>query len=445
MKTLLIFAGQSTRFWPLKDKCFAKVGGKTILEHQVDRLRSAGLKDILLVGGKHNLSRAKKLFPELKAVEQKDPSLGMREAFVSALPRCGKEPVMLVNSNDVLDADAYKLMLQRFKASKADGFLLARKVQAYFPGGYLTLRQAQGKPSNVIKSIVEKPGKGNEPSKLVNIVAHIHRDPTRLLQLLKEIRTTKDDGYEQALDILFGEKTYEAVAYEGVWQAIKYPWHLLQLLPILLSGQKRSIHKTAQIHTSAVVDGDVVLAKGVKVMAHATIVGPCMIGEGTIVANNALVRGSSVGDRCVIGYNTEIVRSVIGNDVWTHSSYVGDSVVGDNVSFGAGTTTGNLRLDEGEISSSVKNEPVGTGLSKLGAVIGDHCRTGIHSCISPGVKIGSSSFIGSNILVTHDIPDQSFVKQKNIELEIRPNTRQATSPEDRGSFRSLLTAPKKRN
>lgn len=431
MKTLLIFAGQSTRFWPLREKAFAVIAGKTVLEHQVAGLRSAGLKDIVLVGGKHNMKLAKALFPDLKTIIQKDDTLGMREAFLSALPHCKTEPVLLVNSNDILERRAFKDVVTKLRTSKADGVLLARKVKEYFPGGYLTVSGSR------IKGIVEKPGKGNEPSKLVNIVVHAHANAKVLLDALKNMKTGREDGYEVALDGLFKAHRYEALPYEGYWQAIKYPWHLLQLLPHLLPAT-RSIDKSAQIHPSAVVDGNVVLSKNVKVMAHATVVGPCFVGEGTIIANNALVRGSSIGERCVIGYNTEIVRSVINNDVWTHSSYVGDSVIGENVSFGAGTTTGNLRLDEGEITSHVKGEPVGTGLNKFGTIIGDHCRTGIHSCISPGIKIGRGCFIGSNVVISHDVPDNSFVKQRNAELDIRSNTKQVARPEERGKFKKKL-------
>ena len=39
--------------------------------------------------------------------------------------------------------------------------------RAYFPGGYLTLEGGR------VTSVVEKPGAGNEPSDLVNLVAHV--------------------------------------------------------------------------------------------------------------------------------------------------------------------------------------------------------------------------------------------------------------------------------
>ena len=152
-----------------------------------------------------------------------------------------------------------------------------------------------------------------------------------------------------------------------------------------------------------------------------------------------MVRGSSIGRNCVIGYNTEVARSVLGDDVWTHSSYLGDSVLGHNISLGAGTTTGNLRLDEAEIGSTVQGKTIGTGRTKFGAVLGSDTRTGIHTCLAPGVKVGSGSFVNSMTMVTKDIPDGSFVKMKGLgDIDIRPNSKAAADASARNAFRGKL-------
>lgn len=433
MKAILIFAGKSTRFWPLAEKSFTSIVGKTLLEHQVNRLQDAGVKEIVLVGGAHNMRTAKSLFPKLQLIEQRDLELGMRGALLSALPKVSNSPVMLVSANDVLDPSAYRDLLKKFSSSSADGMLLARKVRTYFPGGYLTTKGKR------ITGIIEKPGAGKEPSKLVNIVAHIHRDPIALLGALKDTPKGADDGYERALTALCAAKKYEALAYEGSWQAVKYPWHLLPLLELLLPSLTRKVvPKSAKVHPSAVIDGSVVLGERVRVLPHATIVGPAYIGDDVVIGNNALIRQASIGERCVIGYNTEVVRSVIGCDVWTHSSYIGDSVIDDNVSFGGGTTIGNLRLDEGEVLSMVKGELLPTGQTKFGAIIGSGCRTGIHTCIAPGVKIGANTFTYANTLITTDIPENSFVKPVHSTIEVRPNKRPPPKPEARNVFKKQV-------
>ena len=102
-------------------------------------------------------------------------------------------------------------------------------------------------------------------------------------------------------------------------------------------------------------------------------------------------------------------------------SFVGDSVIGNNVSFGGGCMTGNLRLDEGEISSAVHETPMKTDLTKFGTAIGDDCRLGISVDINPGVKIGGGTFVTGHLLLTQDIPDRSYVTSKGGQLVVSEN------------------------
>jgi len=54
MKVIILAAGQGTRLQPYTDnipKCMVELAGKPILHHQLDVLRSAGLNEILIVGG----------------------------------------------------------------------------------------------------------------------------------------------------------------------------------------------------------------------------------------------------------------------------------------------------------------------------------------------------------------------------------------------------------
>ena len=118
MHVLLLIAGQSKRFWPLQEKSLFRVAGKALLEHQIERLTAAGIKmdQIILVGGKHNLDAAETLFPKLLCIEQKDLTLGMRGALLSALPKLKPQgPVMIVSGNDVIDPAGYKALIAESK------------------------------------------------------------------------------------------------------------------------------------------------------------------------------------------------------------------------------------------------------------------------------------------------------------------------------------------
>ena len=432
MKTILLLAGRSTRLWPLTDKTLFPVCGKTLLEHQIAQLKEGGCDDIILVGGSHNLEDIKSRFPSLKTVEQEDLSLGMRGALLSALPECGKEPVCIVSGNDVIDHAAYSL-IREMSSSVTGGAILAKEVSTYFPGGYLTVE------GNRVTGIVEKPGEGNEPSNLINIVAHIHNDSSVLLAALKEVSPKKDDGYEQALATLLKDYEYVAVPYEGDWKAVKYPWHFLPLLELFLSEiTEPVIDPSADIHPTAVIDGPVIIGPSVKVLPHATVKGPCFVGANSIIANNALVRNASIGENCVVGYNTEVKSSILAGHVWTHMTYIGDSIVGENVSFGGGCVTGNLRLDERTIQSNVKKKTIDSALTKFGTIIGDNVRIGIQVGINPGVKIGGESFIAGGVFVPEDIPSGSFVYSKNGTVQIKENKETVPRPNDRAKYKKSM-------
>lgn len=429
MNTFLLLAGRSTRFWPLSEKTLFSVCGKTLLEHQVERLQAGGCENIILVGGSHNLKEAQEIFPNLPTVEQEDLDLGMRGAAVSILKNYPSDPLMIVSGNDIVDPSAYQSVL----STDGDGAILAYTVDRYFPGGYLSV------DGDRVTGIVEKPGEGKEPSNLINIVAHVHRDPTALLAALHDVDTSRDDGYEQALAKLFPEKEYHAVSYDGPWQAVKYPWHMLDACALFLSEiPAQSIDNSAEIHPSAEIVGNVTVEAGAKIMHNAVVRGPAYIGKNVVVANNALVRNASVGDNCVVGFSTEVKGSVLQSNVWTHMNYIGDSVIGSNVSFGGGAITGNFRLDEAEVGSVVKGEKVQTGRTKLGCIIGNDCRIGVHVSTNPGVKIGAGCAIATSVFIKEDVADNQFVVMKNGEMNMRENRTPFSTLTNRNTLRKQL-------
>ena len=482
MKVLLLAAGRSKRLKPVEDKNFLKFLGKPLIWHQIEQLHKASLKDLIVVGGKHNLARLKVLAGELgkiardlrfKIVEQKDLEAGMAGAILAAEKLIGKGPVFIVSANDVVDGEAYRLVLQATKDKRFDSLIIGKKVTSYFPGGYLKVRYG-----GLLTGIVEKPGEGKEPSKMVNLVLHYHRDAGRLIKELHRtgsaIASVRDDRYEAALDRLIksGLKM-KALPYNGFWQAVKYPWHVISLMNRFLenmqhggttqiggaaakvigtTGAKRKIPKTVRcginviIAESAIVRGEVFLDDNAMVLENAVIIGPAYIGKNSIVATNVLVRASQIGDNCVIGFGSEVARSYVGDNVWTHTNYIGDSVIGNNCSFGAGTVTGNLRLDEANIAVNIGGwdkgggEKICSGTNKFGLVTGDNVRCGINTSFMPGVKIGNNCFIGAGIIVAQDIEDDKFVYGKT-ELMIKDNIRKADLGK-RNEMKKSLSKPK---
>lgn len=410
MKALLLCGGIGKRMFPLtEDKLLLKFLGKTLLQHQVEKLREAGLNEIVLVANpqnKDNIEEVIKGISEIKvswAIQNKP--LGIADALQSAEGSLVGE-VLVVNSNDVIDVSAYQSLLEERRKATALSYLVGYEVKEYFPGGYMVTDE-----DNMLERIVEKPPRGEEPSNLVNIMLHLHTDINKVLEFTRIVETAKDDVYECALDRMVNEGVkIRVVPYGGFWAAIKYPWHIFGVVRHFLEGSISRISPTAQISPRATVEGKVIIGDKVRVLENAVVRGPVFIGAGSIIGNNALVRDHShIGDNCVVGYCTEVKGSYVGDRCWFHSSYVGDSIIGDDCSFGAGTVLANFRFDEGNIRVKAGNETVDTGLDKFGSIMGVGCKTGINASIMPGVKIGPNSFVGSHVCLMKDLEPNRMV------------------------------------
>jgi len=93
---------------------------------------------------------------------------------------------MIVNPNDLLDSAAYAALLQSRQQDKANSHILGYRVSSYFPGGYLVTNERGD-----LTSIVEKPGAGNEPSDMVNLLVHSTLRRGVLLNYIHELRQKK--------------------------------------------------------------------------------------------------------------------------------------------------------------------------------------------------------------------------------------------------------------
>lgn len=409
MQVILLAAGKSTRLDPINDKNTLEFAGKTLIEHQITALKRAKIRDIAVVAGAHNIEKIESLLAKQKNVvvtQQENIKTGMAGGVLAGAKIVKHKNILVMSTNDVFDQKLFEDIIQTSKTKDIDGVIAGKDVNSYFPGGYLEF----GK-DKLITNIIEKPSAGKEPSKFVNLVCHVYNDFPAFTAYIEKSKAKADGRYEDALNnyIKKGKAKVLIQKYHGNWQAVKFPWDVLRLMNRYLDELEPKIDKTASIAKTAIIEGNVVIGPNVKVFDNAVIQGPTYIGEGSIVATNALVRGSMIGSNCVIGFATEIGRSYLNNDVWCHSNYIGDSVIDDNVSFGAGTVLGNLRFDEQNVKITIGTKRIDCGTNKFGAVIGSGSRIGINASTNPGVKIGKNCFIGGGMYVDKDIADGKMV------------------------------------
>ena len=421
---VLLAGGEGKRFWPITmGKSVIPFFGKPLIAHTLESLRLAGVTSAVIVTNsedEHVIASLSVDGMTITTVVQKEPT-GMADALMSARNAIGTRPCLIMNAQDQVDDALYEGLLKEM--NDTDALVVGKRISSYFPGGYLVVKNDR------LVGIVEKPGKGNEPSDLVNLVFHYFPDPNLLFTAIESVENAKDDIYEKALSAYAMRHPVRVIAYNGPWAPLKYPWHTLDIGEILLSRIDSYKGKGVIIKKNVIIEGPVYIEDGVKIFENTKIVGPCYIGRNTIIGNNCIIRASHIGADCVIGFNSDFTRSYIGDACWFHSNYVGDSILEGNISMGSGAVLANLRLDDGEISSVVKKEKLGTGRNKLGAIIGANTRIGVNASIMPGIKIGAHSFIGSGVVVDRDIPEQSFCVAKPG-YTLKKNTRTASASRD---------------
>jgi len=182
------------------------------------------------------------------------------------------------------------------------------------------------------------------------------------------------------------------------------------------------IDSTARISDHAIIEGNVYIDSNVRIFENAVIRGPAYVGSGTVIGNHTLVWGGcSFGHNCVIGGGSEIKHVVFGNNVWTHRNYVGDSIVSDNCSFGAGTITANYRFDEEDVQVRVGEQRISTGTDKLGVIMAENCRTGSNSVLMPGLKVGPNSIVGPGVTLLQDLPENMVALLSSENYKILKN------------------------
>jgi bifunctional UDP-N-acetylglucosamine pyrophosphorylase/glucosamine-1-phosphate N-acetyltransferase len=226
-------------------------------------------------------------------------------------------------------------------------------------------------------------------------------EPTIFTEL-RSIGKSERGEYE-ITNLFVGAK---GVVVEGYWRDIAYPWDLLEANEYLLSKMEA---RNEHIENST-IEGKVIMEPGSKII-NSYIEGCAYIGAGTIIGPNACLRGfNSIGKNCSIGPGTTVKSSILLDNVHAkHLTYIGDSVIGENVNFGSGTQIANYRFDAGPINVHTERGWANSGKTKLGTVVGDNTKFGVLSCTMPGKLIGANCWIGSGVIVKENIASNTHV------------------------------------
>lgn len=186
----------------------------------------------------------------------------------------------------------------------------------------------------------------------------------------------------------------------------EYPW---EMLPKIKAHILALIERGIEGYT-LIADG-VLVGENVKIYPTATIEAPAIIGSGTEVRPGAFIRGSVItGENCVIGNSSELKNCILLDRVQVpHYNYVGDSVLGNHAHMGAGSICSNLKAD-GKPVVIHGDEPIETGLRKIGGILADDADVGCGCVLNPGTIIGKATNVYPLTSVRGVLPAGCIVK-----------------------------------
>jgi UDP-N-acetylglucosamine diphosphorylase/glucosamine-1-phosphate N-acetyltransferase len=161
-------------------------------------------------------------------------------------------------------------------------------------------------------------------------------------------------------------------------------------LALVGSSEHLVVDPRARVEPHVVADtteGPVIIDGEAVVQAFSRLQGPCYIGPKSWILG-ANIRASTIGPACRVG--GEVEASIIqGYSNKYHDGFLGHSYVGEWVNLGAGTQVSDLRHDYGSIGVTIGGQRIDTGLTKLGAFVGDHTKTGLNTLLNTGTTVGA--------------------------------------------------------
>ena len=394
MKAVILAANRSTRLSPfIETRCkpMIRIAGQYILENTILFLKEAGIHEIVLVvNHQQDLIRryfgSGKIFGVNLQYVVQDELQGIGHALSLCQTSLEKKPFLLVYGDVLTDNNPFLSILQTYSEMDREVALIALPESSKEFGNVYLDHEMK------ISRLVEKP----QANQANYVFAGMFVLFPKIFDLLEKNQNDISRCYEQMIEA----GGLQACLWEKGWIDMIHPWHILEANRMLMSSWK-----TAEIDASAKLLGHVHLEGAVRIGSNVTVEsgtvlkGPCYIGSDSYVGNNSLIRiYSAIGPGSIVGYGSELKNCVLfGNNDVGRLSFVGDSVMGENVKSGSGLTTVNHTVDYSLISCKSNSELIETGLTKLGAFIGDSVSIGARHTLGPGTIVESGKIIADCI------------------------------------------------
>jgi bifunctional UDP-N-acetylglucosamine pyrophosphorylase/glucosamine-1-phosphate N-acetyltransferase len=434
LAVIVLAAGLGTRMKSSLAKVLHPLAGRPMLLHTLDNVLAIKPEKTVTVLG-HQAERASAILPDGITIALQKDQLGTAHAALAGLEKLGGfEGMLLLVSGDtpLLGPDTLKGFIGTHEMAGAAVSILTAHLDD--PTGYgRIVRDGWG---NVVRIVEEKDATPEEKAlKEINTGTYCF-DIKALESALQKVRADNAQNEFYLTDVVAianddGEKVVavpagnpeEALGINSRSDLARAD-RIIRLRineRLMAAGVGMIDPDTTYIDGSVSIGRDTVVYPGNHITGDTTIgegctlMPGCIIDKSTIgdgvkikpysVLDRAIIEqgaaigpfahlrpGSVVGTDARVGNFVELKKTVLGRGTKaSHLSYLGDSVIGDDVNIGAGTITCNY-----------------DGYNKFQTVIGDGTFVGSDTQFVAPVTVGKGAVIAAGTTVTKDVPDDAL-------------------------------------
>jgi bifunctional UDP-N-acetylglucosamine pyrophosphorylase / glucosamine-1-phosphate N-acetyltransferase len=461
---LVMAAGEGTRMNSSLPKALHPVCGRPMVAWPILAAREAGAARVVaIVSPERDISNGLPPGTETVVQPQADGTGGAIRAAIDAVRESGTV-VVLSGDHPVISGEAIRGLLDAHAASGAAATVMTTELEE--PGSYgRIVRDPDGSLARIVEA--KAPGDATPEElkiKEVNAGTYVF-DAAALVAAIEDVSNDNAQGEYYLGDVLpliraaGGRVAAHLVGDEAVTLGVN---SRLELAQATTEARRRILERHMLAGVTVVdpaatwIDADVEISADATIEPGTSLRGRTEIGTGSVVGPNTTLIDSKLGERvtaphsylvecevlddCSVGpfayirpqtvlaegakagSFVEIKNSRIGEGAKVpHLSYVGDAEVGAGTNVGAGSITANY-----------------DGFRKHRTVIGEHCRIGVDTMFVAPVSIGDGAYTGAGTVVRKDVPPGALAvpdenRQRHIEGYTERRAKQAEEEQEKSS------------
>ncbi|MGX6962000.1 bifunctional UDP-N-acetylglucosamine diphosphorylase/glucosamine-1-phosphate N-acetyltransferase GlmU [Vagococcus xieshaowenii] len=430
---IILAAGQGSRMKSKKYKVLHEIAGKSMVDHVLTQVETLAPEEVVTIVG-FGAEMVKETLGERTKYALQSEQLGTGHAVIQAKEiLADKEGTTLVICGDtpLLRAETLQELFETHEKSGAKATVLTAHADNPFAYGRI-IRDEQGA---VLKIVEEKDA--SEEERLVQEIntGTFCFDNKALFDSLEKVGNDNEQQEYYLPDVIGILQAQDEIvaAYQMSEFAESIGVNDRKALAVATAAMRRRINEQHMVNGVTFVNPE---ATYIDVDVE--------IGNDTLIEAGVSLKGhTTIGSQCVIGANSEIIDSVLHDDVVVQSSTIKNAVIysgadvgpyahvrpnskiGENVHIGNFVEVKNAKIDQGTKVGHLtyvgdadlgKNINIGCGTvfvnydgkNKFRSVIEDDVFIGCNANLIAPVKVGKNAYIAAGSTITEDVPSKNM-------------------------------------